>query len=191
MFYIDFAYNDFHCSKYDPSQKGYLKGKNWTMSTIKMAHIDDHFIHGQVATRWCETLDANLIIVVNDELASNKMRQGLLDMAVPDKINSRYYTIEKAIHQLPMISNEKRIMLIVDSIKDIYQLINAGIDTPLVNLGSLGVEPGKRHITNTLAMDDEDFHMLEQLISKGIQIDSKVNPEDDSQALISQIDLLN
>ena len=66
------------------------------MSTIKMAHIDDHFIHGQVATRWCEALDANLIIVVNDELASNKMRQGLLDMAVPDKINSRYYTVEKA-----------------------------------------------------------------------------------------------
>ncbi|MGO4927479.1 PTS sugar transporter subunit IIB [Fundicoccus sp. Sow4_D5] len=50
-----------------------------------MAHIDNHIIHGQDATRWCEALDANLIIVVNDELASNKMRQVLLDRAVPDK----------------------------------------------------------------------------------------------------------
>lgn len=62
-----------------------MKGKNGIISIIKMAHIDNHIIHGQDATRWCEALDANLIIVVNDELASNKMRQVLLDRAVPDK----------------------------------------------------------------------------------------------------------
>lgn len=161
------------------------------MSTIKMAHIDDHFIHGQVATRWCEALDANLIIVVNNELASNKVRQGLLDMAVPDKINSRYYTIEKAISHLPVISSEKKILLITDSIKDIHLLIQAGIPIPLVNLGSLALEPGKRHVASSLALGDEDFSLLEQLIAKGIQIDSKANPEDDSQQLLSTIDRLN
>lgn len=160
------------------------------MSTIMMAHIDDHFIHGQVATRWCEALDANLVIVVNDELASNKMRQGLLDMAVPDKINSRYYTIDKAITQLPTIK-EKRILLIANSITDICQLINAGINIPCINLASIALEPGKRHVTSSLAMGEDDFNLLEGLISKGIKVDSRVHPEDDSQQLVSTINQLN
>lgn len=161
------------------------------MSTIKMAHIEDHFIHGQIATRWCEALNANLIIVVNDELASNKMRQGLLDMAVPDKINSRYYTLNKAIKQLPILSVQKKVLIITNSIKDIYQLIEAGIDIPIINLGNLTIEPGKRHVSSSLAMGEEDFDMLEQLIIKGILIDSKLNPDDDSQQLLSSINLLN
>ncbi len=160
------------------------------MSTVKMAHVDDHFIHGQVATRWCEALDANLIIVINDDLAANKMRQGLLDMAVPDKINSRYYSIEKAIKLLPTISNEKKILIIVDSLTDLKRLINAGIEIPVINLGTIAFEPGKRHITNTLAMGNEDFEHLEYFITRGIQIDSRVNPEDDLQVLLSTIDRL-
>lgn len=160
------------------------------MSTVKMAHVDDHFIHGQVAMRWCEALDTNLIIVVNDDLASNKMRQGLLDMAVPDKINSRYYSIEKAIKLLPTISNEKKILIIADSLADLKLLINAGIEIPVINLGTLACGPGKRHITSTLAMGDEDFNHLEYFITHGIKIDSRVNPEDDCQVLLSKIDRL-
>ena len=48
---------------------------------IKLARIDNRLIHGQVATQWNGTLGTNLILVANDEVAGNKMRQGLMDMA--------------------------------------------------------------------------------------------------------------
>ena len=165
-----------------------MKGKTWRMSTIKMAHIDDHFIHGQVATRWCEALEANLIVVVNDDLASNKMRQGLLDMAVPDKINSRYYSVEKAIKQIPLIKEDKQILLITATLNDINQLVEGGIVIPRINLGSIAFEHGKRHLTNSLSLDEHDFSILESFVQLGIEIDSKTQPEDESQVLTSKLD---
>lgn len=81
---------------------------------------------------------------------------------------------------LPTISSEKRIMLITDSIKGIKRLINSGINILLVNLSSLAIEPGQRYITSSLIMNEDDFDMLKQLIIKGIQIDSRVNSEGES-----------
>ena len=61
---------------------------------IKLARIDNRLIHGQVATQWNGTLGTNLILVANDEVAGNKMRQGLMDMAAPNGVATRYFTLQ-------------------------------------------------------------------------------------------------
>ena len=53
------------------------------MPNIVLTRIDNRLVHGQVATQWCGTIGANLILVANDEVAGNKLRQGLMDMAAP------------------------------------------------------------------------------------------------------------
>ena len=50
---------------------------------ILLTRIDNRLIHGQVATQWTSTIGANLILVANDEVAGNKMRQNLMNMAAP------------------------------------------------------------------------------------------------------------
>ncbi len=53
------------------------------MPNIVLTRIDNRLVHGQVATQWCGSIGANLILVANDEVAGNKLRQGLMDMAAP------------------------------------------------------------------------------------------------------------
>ena len=65
------------------------------MPNIIITRIDNRLVHGQVATQWCGAIGANLILVANDEVAGNKMRQGLMDMAAPSYAAMRYWTIEK------------------------------------------------------------------------------------------------
>ena len=36
---------------------------------IKALHLDDRLIHGQVAISWTRFLDANVLLVINDEVA--------------------------------------------------------------------------------------------------------------------------
>ena len=51
------------------------------MPNIILTRIVNRLVHGQVATQWCGAIGANLILVANDEVAGNKLRQGLMDMA--------------------------------------------------------------------------------------------------------------
>ena len=67
------------------------------MPNIVLTRIDERLIHGQVATQWCGVIGANLILVANDDVASNTLRQGLMDMAAPSYATTRYWTIEKTI----------------------------------------------------------------------------------------------
>jgi len=57
-------------------------GKN--MPNILLTRIDNRLIHGQVATQWNSYIGANLILVANDKVAGDKVRQGLMDMAAPN-----------------------------------------------------------------------------------------------------------
>ena len=54
------------------------------MPNIVLTRIDNRLIHGQVATQWCGSIGANLILVANDVVAGDKLRQGLMDMAAPN-----------------------------------------------------------------------------------------------------------
>ena len=62
------------------------------MPNIVLTRIDNRLVHGQVATQWCGSIGANLILVANDEVAGNKLRQGLMDMAAP-----AYASIDSAV----------------------------------------------------------------------------------------------
>ena len=64
---------------------------------IVLARIDNRLIHGQVATQWNSYVGGNLILVANDEVASNKMRQNLMDMAAPAGVATRYFPLQKTI----------------------------------------------------------------------------------------------
>ena len=63
------------------------------MPNIVLTRIDNRLVHGQVATQWCGSIGANLILVANDEVAGNTLRQGLMDMAAPSYAAMRYWTI--------------------------------------------------------------------------------------------------
>ena len=55
---------------------------------ILLTRIDNRLVHGQVATQWNSTLGSNLILVANDDVASNTMRQNLMKMAAPAGVAS-------------------------------------------------------------------------------------------------------
>ena len=50
------------------------------MPNIVLTRIDNRLVHGQVATQWCGAIGANLILVANDEVAGNSLRQGLMNI---------------------------------------------------------------------------------------------------------------
>ena len=48
------------------------------MPNILAARIDNRLIHGQVGMTWVNSLQANLILVANDEVSKDTVQQSLI-----------------------------------------------------------------------------------------------------------------
>ena len=106
------------------------------MPNIVLTRIDNRLIHGQVATQWCTTIGANLLLVANDEVAGNKMRQGLMDMAAPASASTRYWTIEKTISTIHKAADRQLIFIICENPQDVLKLVEGGVPIKKVNICS-------------------------------------------------------
>ena len=75
------------------------------MPNILSTRIDNRLIHGQVGMTWVNSIRANLVLVANDEVANDTVQQNLMDMALPEGVQSRYFTIEKTINVIHKASS--------------------------------------------------------------------------------------
>ena len=53
---------------------------------IKLLRVDYRLVHGQVAISWSRHIGADCILVANDEVAKDEMRQSMLRLSKPQGI---------------------------------------------------------------------------------------------------------
>ena len=78
------------------------------MPNILLTRIDNRLIHGQVATQWNGSLGANLILVANDAISEDTMRQQLLNMAALQKYKPAFSPLRKRLRSFIKPQKDKR-----------------------------------------------------------------------------------
>ena len=143
------------------------------MPNILLTRIDNRMIHGQVATQWSSYLGANLLLVANDKVAANPMRQGLMDMAAPAGAQTRYFTIEKTINVIGKAADRQLIFIICENPQDVVKLVEGGVPIKKVNIGNMHMAEGKRQVAGVVAVDDADVAAFRRLQELGVELDRK------------------
>lgn len=126
------------------------------MPNIVLTRIDNRLVHGQVATQWCGAIGANLILVANDEVAGNSLRQGLMNMAAPAYAAMRYWTVQKTIDTIHKASAKQLIFIVCENPQDVVKLVEGGVPIKKVNIGNMHMAEGKRQVAGSVAVDDAD-----------------------------------
>lgn len=139
------------------------------MPTILMTRIDSRLIHGQVAILWNRELGSNLILVANDTVAGDKMRQGLMDMASPTGVETRYFTLQETIDKIGSATPEQKIFIVVESPEDALVLVEGGVPINRINVGNMSLTDGKRQVSTSVALDDKDVETFKEL--KALNVD--------------------
>ncbi|MHC5249925.1 PTS galactosamine transporter subunit IIB [Enterococcus sp. HY326] len=155
---------------------------------ILLTRIDNRLIHGQVATQWNGTLGANLILVANDKVAVDKLRQGLMDMAAPNGVQTRYFTIQKTIDIIHKASPKQKIFIIVENPEDVLKLVEGGVPIKKLNIGNMHMAEGKRQVATTVAVDDADVAAFKKLQADGVELEIRrvpSTPIEDTNKLFS------
>lgn len=148
------------------------------MPNILLTRIDNRLIHGQVATQWTNFIGANLLLVANDKVANDKMRQGLMDMAAPTGVATRYFTIQKTIDIIGKAADRQKIFIICETPQDVLKLVEGGVPITKVNVGNMHMAEGKRMAVGVVAVDDDDVAAFKALRDKGVEIEVQKVPSE-------------
>lgn len=154
------------------------------MMDIRLVRIDDRLIHGQVATVWAKRLDIQRILVVSDAVTKDHLRKTLLQQAAPPGVKVNVITVAKMIevysHEL---FDGLRVIVLFTNPLEVAAVVEAGVPLSSVNIGAMGYAAGKKMISNTIAVNQQDIEAFRYLHTRGIELEIRKVITDNKQLL--------
>jgi mannose/fructose/N-acetylgalactosamine-specific phosphotransferase system component IIB len=137
--------------------------------------VDDRLVHGQVIAGWVRPLGIHCIILASDRLSHDEWACSAYRLAIPDGIDFSCYTIEDCVKHTNT-ENERRVMVLVESVREASQLVKKGITIKEVNVGGLSYREGTREIAPYIYLSTDDIESVVYLHSVGIKVTGKQLP---------------
>lgn len=140
--------------------------------------VDNRLVHGQVIESWLPHLRAKTLVVANDDLATNELRQTIMGLAIPNNIAFVCCPVvdtPKVLDQLTS-SNNNHILVLFATCADARQAHKLGAPFSTINLGNIHYGPGKQQICEHIALSPEDRNCLQYFEDHGVEIDFRCVP---------------
>lgn len=159
---------------------------------ILLVRVDDRFIHGQILESWIPHLNAQGVVVANDELAGDQIQKTIMSMAIPERIKLRIVSLRDATGLAGDCEfNNKRTFVIVSTIKDAYRLYTAGLPFKTLNIGNNKATADSRQISYSVWVDRTDLLLVRELIDRGIDVNLQSVPRErliDMRSILAMVD---
>jgi mannose/fructose/N-acetylgalactosamine-specific phosphotransferase system component IIB len=150
--------------------------------SIVLARIDSRLVHGQVLEAWVPYVNADCIVVANDEVAGLSFQRRVMQAAVPSSLKLIIGTLEETATILSSADLlKKRVLLLFASSTDALKARELGVAFPKLNLGNMHSSIGKDRYTCTIALDQKDIATLQLVEDQGVTIVSQCVPSDREQ----------
>lgn len=138
------------------------------MPNIVLSRIDERLVHGQVGVQWVGFAGANIVVVVNDEVANDEIQQSLMEMVLVEGIAIRFWTVQKTIETIHKAADRQKILLVCKTPKDFRMLIEGGVPIDQINVGNMHYSEGKNQIAKTVSVDADDIDEFNKLKALGV-----------------------
>jgi mannose/fructose/N-acetylgalactosamine-specific phosphotransferase system component IIB len=156
---------------------------------MNWVRIDNRLVHGQVIEAWVPYLGARNILVVNDELADDDLRQEIIRLAVPSGVELSFIGVERIARHLDehgrVVHPRGDTLLLFATCGDVHRALQIGFALSTVNIGNLHYSPGKQQLCPHVALSSEDIGCLKAFAKRGIFLDFRCVPNDSTQVKTS------
>ncbi|SEN72989.1 PTS system, mannose-specific IIB component [Amphibacillus marinus] len=153
---------------------------------ISLMRVDDRLVHGQVAYGWTSTVDASVILVVNDEAKNDKVRAMALNMAKPSNVKLYIRGVEESGEIVKKFAESKKnnVLVIVKNINDAHRLINIseGVVNHL-NIGGLPHQEGKTKLMDLVSISEQELEQIREIEGRGVEVEFRMLPRDRRRTL--------
>ncbi len=147
--------------------------------SLVLTRIDNRLIHGQILEAWVPFVQADCIVVANDDIAGNPLKKMMMQASVPSRMRVEIGTVAEAVALLNSTQlHRSRILLLFGTTADAVRAYRGGLTYDRLNFGNLQADKGKARISCTLFLNSADLDDLELLDQAGVKITSRCIPAD-------------
>ncbi|MCE5209474.1 MAG: PTS sugar transporter subunit IIB [Chloroflexi bacterium] len=141
-----------------------------------MVRIDDRLIHGQVIAVWVRSRKFTKIQIVDDLLAADPFMVEVMRMSAPNGLEVIVETLEKSIETLTGNSAPQFTMILMKSPITALKLFESGITYNSLNIGGIGMRPGRINVFRNSFLSKDEYQMLKTLQLGGVKITFQTVP---------------
>lgn len=145
---------------------------------IVLARIDDRLVHGQVVIGWGRPLGADLILLVDGEVAASAWEQDIYRMAVPDGMEIVFVSLDEAAQRLPAwAASQSRVLVLTGDVATMAALRDQLPELVReVNIGGLHYRPGREERLRYVYLAPTDAALLRAMAEGGALITAQDLP---------------
>ena len=153
-----------------------------------LVRVDDRLIHGQVVLGWARALKPDRIVIANDRIANSAWEKKFYTSSVPSNIKVSFFTLEETARQLvDNLFRDESVMVIIESVEDLYSVVEKGADLNEVNIGGLHYREGAHELLPYVFLTEQDRVYLRELVKKSVALvaqDIPGNPPKNINSLV-------
>jgi mannose/fructose/N-acetylgalactosamine-specific phosphotransferase system component IIB len=155
---------------------------------LTLVRIDDRLIHGQVVLGWSRALKPDRIVVANDRIARAGWERKFYTASVPPHIKVSFLTIEETtVELLNNLFMNEAVLMLFESVKDVYALVKKGVRLEKVNIGGLHYRQGAEELLPYVFVTDEDRELLRELVKNGVTLLAQDIPGNSATVINSMV----
>ena len=147
-----------------------------SVNNLIFTRIDDRLIHGQVCAAWLHAYsNVEHILVIDDITRQDPFMQEMFSLLVPTGIAIKICSIAEAVEVFQK-GLKKPTMVIVKVPQTIKSLIDTGINIDFVNIGGMGMSPGRKKFFQNISTSPQEDAILRELINRGVRVEIQIIP---------------
>jgi fructoselysine and glucoselysine-specific PTS system IIB component len=156
---------------------------------IKLTRIDDRLVHGQVAFTWVPALGTDCLLVANDKVAKDDFQKMALGLAKPAGSKLLIKSLQDTVNFLNDEKNASlKILVLISSVKDAFDLANNVPEIKSINFGGIRATEGSKLLSKAISVTSQDVVLIKELLAKGIELEIRQVPTEQSQNVASVIE---
>jgi mannose/fructose/N-acetylgalactosamine-specific phosphotransferase system component IIB len=111
------------------------------------------------------------IVVSNDRVAGNNWERKFYTSSVPSHIKVSFLTLEETARELlnNLYKNES-VMILFETAKDVYLVVEKGVRFEEINIGGLHHRDGANEVLPYVFLTQEDSNLLRELVKQKIRL---------------------
>lgn len=126
--------------------------------------------------------------MVNDEAVKDEMVIAALKMAKPAGVKLSILSKKRAVEKFAEKAYDgEKVFLITKNIGDMADLVEAGVEIPLVNVGNVAKREGSRQIKKSVNVTEKDEEQIRGILAKGIPVTAQMIPNESDQSILNYL----
>ncbi|MCU6699557.1 PTS sugar transporter subunit IIB [Dorea ammoniilytica] len=139
--------------------------------------VDERLVHGQILFKWLEHASCSKLYIIDDQVATDPILQGVLTMTVPESVEVFFYSTDEGAEAV-MIA-DANVLVLLRTLDTLWRIYEKGTEIKTVNICRLPFAPGKKELYENIYVSGHEEEIIKSLTEDGTVLYIQMVPDNE------------